>query len=115
MATHSSILAWRIPQTEDSGGPESMGLQRADISDVTEQQQCEARNGGDGKKRPLSDTHSSVFLLPDQKGMREQVDITQLHKPQDTEGIDALGSIIAHLSIFLQLEDTCFLDYIVTY
>ena len=53
-----------------------MGLQRADISDVTEQQQREARNGGDGKKRPLSDTHSSVFLLPDQKGMREQVDIT---------------------------------------
>ena len=24
MATHSSILAWRIPWTEDSGGPQSM-------------------------------------------------------------------------------------------
>ena len=25
MATHSSILAWRIPWTEDPGGPQSMG------------------------------------------------------------------------------------------
>ena len=29
MATHSSILAWRIPWTEEPGGPQSMGLQRA--------------------------------------------------------------------------------------
>ena len=28
MATHSSILAWRIPRTEEPGGPHSMGLQR---------------------------------------------------------------------------------------
>ena len=28
MATHSSILAWRIPWTEEAGGPQSMGLQR---------------------------------------------------------------------------------------
>ena len=28
MATHSSILAWRIPQTEESGGLQSMTLQR---------------------------------------------------------------------------------------
>ena len=28
MATHSSILAWKIPQTEKPGGPQSMGLQR---------------------------------------------------------------------------------------
>ena len=27
MATHSSILAWRIPWTEESGGLQSMGLQ----------------------------------------------------------------------------------------
>ena len=27
-ATHSSILAWRIPQTEETGGLQSMGLQR---------------------------------------------------------------------------------------
>ena len=28
MATHSSILAWRIPWTEEPSGPQSMGLQR---------------------------------------------------------------------------------------
>ena len=28
MATHSSILAWRIPCTEEPGGLQSMGLQR---------------------------------------------------------------------------------------
>ena len=35
MATHSSILAWRIPRTEEPGGLQSMGLQRVghDCSD----------------------------------------------------------------------------------
>ena len=28
MATHSSILAWRIPSTEEPGGLKFMGLQR---------------------------------------------------------------------------------------
>ena len=27
MATHSSVLAWRIPWTEEPGGLQSMGLQ----------------------------------------------------------------------------------------
>ena len=28
MATHSSVLAWKIPRTEEPGGLQSMGLQR---------------------------------------------------------------------------------------
>ena len=28
VATHSSILAWRIPRTEEPGGLQSMGSQR---------------------------------------------------------------------------------------
>ena len=28
MATHSSILAWKIPQTEKPGGLQSMGSQK---------------------------------------------------------------------------------------
>ena len=28
MATHSSILAWRIPRTEEPGGPQSLQSQR---------------------------------------------------------------------------------------
>ena len=36
MATHSNILAWRIPWTEEPGGPQSMWLQRVthDRSDL---------------------------------------------------------------------------------
>ena len=29
MATHSSILAWRIPWTEESGGLQSMGVTKS--------------------------------------------------------------------------------------
>ena len=31
MVTHSSILAWRTPWTEEPGGLQSMGLQRAGL------------------------------------------------------------------------------------
>ena len=40
MATHSSILAWKIPQTEEPGGLQSMGLQRVRRDLVMEQQQA---------------------------------------------------------------------------
>jgi len=36
MATHSSILAWEIPWTEEPGGPQSMGSQELTM---TEKQQ----------------------------------------------------------------------------
>ena len=32
MATHSYILAWKIPQTEESGGLQSMGSQESDMT-----------------------------------------------------------------------------------
>jgi len=35
MATHSSILAWRIPWTEEPGGLQSMGHKESDMTDVT--------------------------------------------------------------------------------
>ena len=35
MATDSSILAWRIPETEEPGGQQSMGLQRVGHDSVT--------------------------------------------------------------------------------
>ena len=31
MATHSSILAWKIPWTEESGGLQSMGCKESDV------------------------------------------------------------------------------------
>ena len=35
-ATHSSVLAWNVPWTEETGGLESMGSQRAGHDAVTE-------------------------------------------------------------------------------
>ena len=32
IATHSSILAWEIPWTEEPGGLQSMGLQESDTA-----------------------------------------------------------------------------------
>ena len=37
MATHSSILAWEIPWTEEPGGLQSMGSQRVGHDLATEQ------------------------------------------------------------------------------
>ena len=39
MATHSSILAWEIPRTEEPGGLQSMGSQKVEHDLVTERQQ----------------------------------------------------------------------------
>ena len=41
MATHSSILAWRIPWTEDPGGLQSLGSQRIRHDWATKQKQPE--------------------------------------------------------------------------
>ena len=35
MATHSSVLAWRIPGTTEPGGLPSMGLCRLDTTEAT--------------------------------------------------------------------------------
>ena len=50
MATHSSILAWRIPWTEEPGKLQSMGSQRVGHDLVTEEQQ-EFRKGN--QKDPI--------------------------------------------------------------
>ena len=35
MVTHSSILAWKIPWTEEPGGLQSMGSKELDTTEVT--------------------------------------------------------------------------------
>ena len=32
-ATHSSILAWKIPRTEELGGPQFTGLKKSDMTE----------------------------------------------------------------------------------
>ena len=36
MATHSIVLAWRIPWTEEPGGLQSIGCKESDTTEVTE-------------------------------------------------------------------------------
>ena len=47
MATHSSILAWKITWTEESGGLQSMGLQKSQTWLSTKEQQI---NNSDREK-----------------------------------------------------------------
>ena len=43
MATHSSVLAWRVPGTAEPGGLPSMGSHRVDTTEATQQQQQQAQ------------------------------------------------------------------------
>ena len=36
MATHTSILAWKIPWTKEPGGLQSMGYKESDMTEATE-------------------------------------------------------------------------------
>ena len=36
MATHSSVVAWRIPWTEEPGGLQPIGSQRVDATEAAE-------------------------------------------------------------------------------
>jgi len=49
MATYSSILAWRIPWTEEHGGLQSMGSQRVRHAEATKA--TAASEGGEDKAR----------------------------------------------------------------
>ena len=44
MATHSSILAWRIPWTEESGGLQSVGSQRVNMTERPTRTHCILRH-----------------------------------------------------------------------
>ena len=62
MATHSSILAWRIPRTEEPGGLKSVGWQE---SDTPERLNTQAR-GISWHPRSLSLTWAAVARTPAQ-------------------------------------------------
>ena len=49
MTTHSSILAWEIPWTEEPGGLQSMGSQRVRHNLVTKQRGEEGQPVGQGR------------------------------------------------------------------
>ena len=71
MATHSSILAWRIPWTEEPGGLQSTGMQGAGDDRVSTSQlslylvsllrTSETKQDGKAGDRPLVDLMSSSY------------------------------------------------------
>ena len=72
MATHFSVLAWRIPGTGEPGGLLSMGrtesdtLKRLSSGSVSKESACNARDPGSilGQKDPLEKgmaSYSSIF------------------------------------------------------
>ena len=77
MATHSSILAWRIPGTEKPGGLQYMGLQRdghncATYMDGSQESFDKTWSTGEGNGKPL---HYSCLENP-MNSMKRQKDNT---------------------------------------
>ena len=54
--THSGILAWRIPWTEEPGGLQSIGSQREDIAEHPHTHATDPRN------RKRRDTRTETYL-----------------------------------------------------
>ena len=62
MATHSSVLAWRIPGTTEPGGRPSVGRTELDTTEATQQQQQQSRIWGFGV---LAISHCKVVINKD--------------------------------------------------
>ena len=60
MATHSSILGWRIPWTEEPGGPQSMGSQESD----TTKHKHTLLLQGDWKKHQVYSAIWIIYICP---------------------------------------------------
>ena len=63
MATESSVLAWRISWTEESGGLQSMGSQTLGYHLVTEDAGTQAKHEGESESKRRSPQHLKVYWL----------------------------------------------------
>ena len=75
MATHCSILAWRIPWTEETGGLQSMRSQRVRHNLLTE-----------NKKRDPREL-PQPFCLPYEDRARRQLSMNQEAGPHQTPNL----------------------------
>ena len=70
MTAHSSILAWRIPWTEEPGGLQSIGSQR---EDTTERLSTEARARTHTHTQTHTHTHThQCFLILGRTGKKKR-------------------------------------------
>ena len=103
MASHSSILAWRIPWTEQPGGLQSMGLQRVGHDWVTNTITNRNSKNCDNKKSH----HLSECLLCTRNNMLDALLVFQkwesgcsellTNRPQVTELLSDEYSILAQI------------------
>ena len=84
MATHSSVLAWRIPGMAEPGGLPSMGLHRVEMTEVTQQLN--------------PDGYISAQRLPNQRGI-----FLPHHKIIDLLGFSTLYCLYCALLFFVAL------------
>ena len=66
MATHSGILAWRIPRTEDPSGLQSLGLQRVRHDRPTN---THIQYGAEAETKPRCGSQRSWNSTPRDHGM----------------------------------------------
>ena len=79
MATYSSILAWRIPLTEEPGGLQSMGLQKVGHAEVTVQHSYNLL-----KKLDLNSTSINILESP---LIQKKFGSLLLHQSSKCEGL----------------------------
>ena len=68
MATHSSILAWRIPETEEPGGLQSVGWHRA-VHDWSDLAAAASRKSRRAQWRAVNSESNQIFLVRAEWGM----------------------------------------------
>ena len=88
MATHSSILAWRIPWTKEPGGLQSMGSQRVGHERLTH-----------GPRMQTREVKRTALTLRDPARSREEDSLVQgrLHASRSPTGLT--GSLCKLISL----------------
>ena len=83
MATHSSILAWEIPWTEEPGGLQSMGMQRvghncSNLARTAHRYEKRQGQNVDSWREKRHTIFTYIFSAPSMKSGNESKPITQL-------------------------------------
>ena len=79
MPTYSSVLAWRMPWTEEPGGLQSMGSQRVGLDLATERQQHIILMYFNLKT-------GTFFFLPIRKRERKKTHLIKIHTLTGQQG-----------------------------
>ena len=93
MATHSSILAWRTPWTEEPGGLQSLGLQRVGHDWSNTAQHSTAKKMRRSRQQHTNRSDKNVRLQRDPKSLVPSEDTRSL--PPETEpSANHVGTLI---------------------